>query len=482
MTSERPPLAAAIALQAALTGAALGGLYAYGITVEVMQANGWWTPFLVVQGGLLAGSFAGAFLDRRPNEGALILAEGRREDLADSHATVIQQLRNLDAERDKLDPADYDAERANLLAVGAAALRELAEGRPADDAPAAPDLTATLRELRAKHPAAFDAALEQLGVRTAGVSGEWRGAVYTLAAIAVGALLWSNAQDGSRARAPGGTMTGGDGAGMAEEAPPQAPDPQETALRNKLAQTPDDVDTWNQLTEHGLSRQNLQLAMEANSKAMELAPKHPDVRTYRAILQAFVGRRDEALQALQAVAADHPGHANAWVYQGLLQLETNPAAAATALEKAASLDPSPQIAAALAEARRRAAGGATAPPIASAPADAAPSADAKVLARGTITLGKADATGQVLFVNLKDPAGGPPLAAVRLPPGPFPQTFQITTDNVIRMGGDRPIPAKVLLTASLDGDGNAMSKEDVTAQAQIADLQPGDAELTIDLR
>ena len=100
-----------------------------------------------------------------------------------------------------------------------------------------------------------------------------------------------------------------------------------------------------------------------------------------------------------------------------------------------------------------AAASAPAPAAASAPADNTP------VASGTLTLpAGAKASGKFVFVSLRAPAGGPPLAAKRLPPGPFPMKFTVTEADKISMGGAaRPIPAEFKLKAKLDVDGNAMS-------------------------
>ena len=62
--------------------------------------------------------------------------------------------------------------------------------------------------------------------------------------------------------------------------------------------------------------------------------------------------------------------------------------------------------------------------------------------------------------SLRDPAGGPPVAAVRLPPGPFPMTFEVTSANLIAMGGARPVPATLDLSVRIDTDGNPMTRTD----------------------
>lgn len=91
----------------------------------------------------------------------------------------------------------------------------------------------------------------------------------------------------------------------------------------------------------------------------------------------------------------------------------------------------------------------------------APAPKPAVLASGVIELPKdVKATGKLVFVSLKGVGGrGPPIAAQRLPAGPFPMAFEITEANVVAMGGaKRPVPDTFVLKVTLDEDGNPMQK------------------------
>jgi hypothetical protein len=99
-------------------------------------------------------------------------------------------------------------------------------------------------------------------------------------------------------------------------------------------------------------------------------------------------------------------------------------------------------------------------PVAPAPApERAPAPSATLALSGTISFA-GPPRGQAVFVSVKDPAHpGPPLAAKKLPPGPFPLAFTLTQADVMQMGPPRAIPATVTLSVTLDGDGDAMSKD-----------------------
>jgi hypothetical protein len=112
----------------------------------------------------------------------------------------------------------------------------------------------------------------------------------------------------------------------------------------------------------------------------------------------------------------------------------------------------------------------TAPEPSPPPAPAAK--ETVVLASGTLKLAPgAKPVGKMVFVSLRAVDGrGPPIAAMRLPVGPFPQAFAITDANVVAMGGNkRPVPDTFLLKATVDADGNPMVKSpnDLVAEVTV---------------
>jgi hypothetical protein len=113
----------------------------------------------------------------------------------------------------------------------------------------------------------------------------------------------------------------------------------------------------------------------------------------------------------------------------------------------------------------------------SAPADAAA---AEI--RGRIRLAEGVEAGSgVLFVIARSGGGGPPLAVRRLDPGKFPMEFTIGPSDVMIQG--RPFAGPITLTARLDGDGNAMTREpnDLSGGVEGA-VQPGASNVEIVLK
>ena len=89
--------------------------------------------------------------------------------------------------------------------------------------------------------------------------------------------------------------------------------------------------------------------------------------------------------------------------------------------------------------------------------------------------------GAVLFVNLRIVAGaGPPSAVKRIDSPTFP--LEITLDANDAMPGleGRPLPASGVVSARLDGDGNASTRDPSEPSAQ-ADAALGEA-VTLTLR
>ncbi len=84
-------------------------------------------------------------------------------------------------------------------------------------------------------------------------------------------------------------------------------------------------------------------------------------------------------------------------------------------------------------------------------------ATGEMLISGTITAPAEVPAAKAIFVSLRDPARrGPPLAAKRLPAGPFPMEFTVTEADRPMANGD--VPATFQLKVTLDIDGNPMAK------------------------
>lgn len=447
----------------------------------------WGPPLAVVAVGAVIGL---AMVARLRTSDRAVQTQGALNDLQATHREAVEALKALETEKDKLAPADYARERDALLKRGSQALRRLEEGRPggapaptptapppaADVDPAAVQAAAArLRlELDQSGPDVFRAALGAIGMAPAaseapapaapaptapppvvpeeapGLSPAWRGAFIALIGIAVLAYL--------------ATVAGNNEIPRIGDPPPPAQSSQQVsaakeALLARVAANPGDLQAFNDLTQLAISEGDAGAAMQHNQHVLEADPANLDGRTYKAVLAAMVGMLDKSIEALDAVLADDPGHLLALTYKGLVALEAGRnAEAVEALTHAVARQPgNPALAEALSLAQQR-----LDPNAAPAPAPAAPGG---AIVSGTITLDPAKqgvvAAGDLLFVSVRSPQGGPPVASLRLPPGPFPMPFTVTSANLISMGGGPPpaVPAQLTVRAFIDRDGNAMTKE-----------------------
>jgi hypothetical protein len=130
-------------------------------------------------------------------------------------------------------------------------------------------------------------------------------------------------------------------------------------------------------------------------------------------------------------------------------------------------------------------GGAEAPPGApGAAGGAAAAASSGGPVSGTITLApeleRKVPAGAILFLIARrgEGGGGPPLAVKRIESPHFPLEFSIGPDD--RMIKAMPFAGPIQLSARLDADGNAMTRQPGDLQGQALELhQPGDSGVAI---
>jgi len=442
----------------------------------------WAIPFWVMNGAMVLANVAARRMEATDREVAMVAADTRRQDLEDSRDVVVSALRALESERDKLDSAEYERQRAELLSVGSQALRQLDGDLTPEEAPdmgiSAFERVKALRNELGKD--SFDRAVRELGLG----GGEWRGAAWTAGIIALCGALYLGAADNSTSRAPGAPMTGGESVMGSPEAP--AMDPQLAQLEQVLAEDPDNLDALNTRTRLLIERNQLPAAMADNQRVLGIAPKDKTGRAYKGLLAASVGMTDRAYAAFDELTTEDPSFAMAWIYKGLIALRNGDMdQAVPALERAVALEPSPALQQALEQARS---GGSLAA-VKTQQAPSAPPAPSQVatgdvLVSGTIVLDPAmgDVPPAPLAIAIRDPSRpGPPVAAVKLDPGTFPREFKITTANMVPMGAGRGIPDKMLISVQLDLDGNIMSRGPDEPRVEVADIQPGTEGLTITL-
>jgi len=427
----------------------------------------WGPPVVVLLVALVVGLI---FALRAQAKGADARAAedraGDREALAARKASLVEQLRLLEADRDKLDPQTFSDRHAALLAAAADALRQL-------DAPAPPA------------PAAAAPTADRAGDRRALQAGLWVAAAVAFFGV-LGVLLSGSTAE----RAPGATMTGNTQA---------AAEPAEVAAaREALAANAQDLAAINTLSYHFLTTRQLDQAMTLLDLARAIRADDPDGLLHLAILQMSVGMFDRAAPLMDQARAAQPERGRFWLWTGLLHLyQDQREQAIEAVEKSLQLgiraDEQGFARQLLAEARSPAPSPQGAP--AGAPAASAPSVGSVGAApEGGITYsgpgggearlevsvrlgdGQAAEPDKVVFVMVYANEGGrpPPVATARLRAGDLPAALRFEDGHT--MGGS-PWPAQVWVKARLDADGRpGASPGDVDSA-----LAPGGAPVSLTL-
>lgn len=334
-----------------------------------------------------------------------------------------------------------------------------------------------------------------------GMSGQLKGALTGGAVVAFGFLLFLALQDNTGVRTGDMPMTGGDAAGSAQTAnlpPPGAgrpgdpvpgvppslqpkASPRVDAARAKVAASPNDRSARAELGWALIDAEGWIDVFNNAEQLLELDPGNPDGLTQKAVVRMRMGQSEVAETLVdQALSAD-PEHGRALAWKGTLRWQAGDRGTAKAVwEKGAKLHPDggfdSLVAMANGELPASALGdgevGESTQPATQASAKPAP-------VTGTVVLPDEVPAGAVLFVYAR-PAGqaaGPPLAAVRSAPKPGANPFSVGPDDVIPMMRNRPFPSSIQLSARLDLDGNAGTKDGPTAS--MDDVAAGTTGVTL---
>lgn len=410
--------------------------------------------FVVVAVGVGVGIWLMTRAARLKAEGASTGA-ARRVELEEEHARLVAGLRADDL---------TDADRAELELAAAQVLRDLdqlevpAGDEVAGDAPdAAPESASTTTT--ATSPAAYR--------RAAWVGFAW-GVGATLGVLA---LVWLAGGD-SRLRRQGEPITGGDALRREVEIPPDFQHPGGEIPEEARAQLEQLERRWSEdrdlaaLKELTLANLALERFMEAHRWSeviLEQDPDDPDGHYAQGVVRMAMGRSQEAVERFDRVLADYPNHLLALVAKGaaLRGLGRTDQARATWEQALLVSGGQPQIEQMLAELEQR-----TQP----RPEDSStrqaqpvqPEIDPAASYRVELTCGGDRPEAGTLFVILRGPSsageGGPPIAVQRLDDPTLPAAISLSRADSM-MGSD--LPAEATLIARWDGDGNALTREDL---------------------
>jgi hypothetical protein len=276
-----------------------------------MTQTEWLPGVIVLAVGLVIGV---VFLLRLRKGGSLASSDtgDRLADLERRAQLILDQLKELNADRHHLESAQFEGEKSRLEHEAASALRardEYARGLAASaratakaEAAVASATPAPPRGWLAQHPQLKGAI--------------WGGGV-VLFFVVLGLLLGQEQKPRQ------------EGAGATGKTPPMASASQgeqqedpgvKEALANYQAH-PDSVDAISRLSHELINHQDFEEASRLTERGLGMDPFHVESRIHRAVLSAIRGDRENGEKMLQHLANIYPNAHEGRLYLGLLALQ-----------------------------------------------------------------------------------------------------------------------------------------------------------------
>lgn len=430
----------------------------------------WTSASVILAAGLTLGGLV-VFFFRRRKSSPQVAGDLRRKDLVAKRDALLQQLRGPD-----LAPG----ERTRLELETAQVLRTL------DEAPVSAAL-------------AGGAEATPSPVASAAMSPAIKGFLWGAGSVAALAGLFYFVMQQSTPRQEGAPVTGATGAMASAQgkAPaPQQNDPMVAQLEAAVQRDPDNLQLHDDLAQAYLERNNLMAVFEQTKIVLAKAPNDSRALTFQGLVRMAMGETENAVNMLQQATKADPKNLDGWVALAWVYAQSNRMKdAESTMAEAAKQSPNDrarleqvleqmkQHVAQMASQPAQPAGGplpeghpsidgsptpaAGAAPPASSPA----SAPASGVVRVTVNLDpSANLNSGVLFVMVRNPQGGPPIAAKRVVVMSFPTTVEISAADSM-MG--QPLPASFRLEARLDTDGDPMTHPPTDPSAAQDGVKPG---------
>lgn len=428
----------------------------------------WTSAIIILVAGLILGALCVMYFRRRKSppidDGAL-----QRKDLEAKRDALLQQLRGPDLAA---------SERTRLELETAQVLRALDETTSRSSAH---------EEARSPSTAAMNPAV--------------KGFLWGAGSVAALAGLLYFVSQQSTPRQQGGSVTGAIQTATPQaqsqgQAAQQAPDPMVLQLEAAVQRDPNNLQLRNDLAQAYLERDNLMAVFEQTKFVLEKSPNDSRALTFQGLVRMAMGESETALRMLQKATKADPRNLDGWVSLAWVYAQNNRMTEAEATMKEA-MNQSPKDRARLEQVFEQmkqqvaqVAANGTAPSqlpeghpnIDNAPAaapGAAPSAPTAGAVHVTINLdpGAKTRTG-IVFVIVRNPAGGPPIAVKRVIATSFPTRVDVSSADSM-MG--QQLPASFRLEARLDTDGDPLTRPPSDPTASQEGVTPG-ANVTLALK
>ncbi|WP_224362229.1 tetratricopeptide repeat protein [Hyalangium versicolor] len=285
------------------------------------QQTNWWPGLIALAISLLCGA-AYMLLQRGKGGGKAASPEPQRDGVLDDldrrAQSLIEQLKELVADKHSLAPEQFEAEKSRLEREAAAALRArdeyLNQRKPGTSG--APGSSAPAHGQAAPAPTGFAARNPQM------VGALW-GAGVVLFFGALGYLLVSNQQtrtDGMEATGKVPSAQGGMGQQQQQQMPSE--DEELTAAKERLAANPNDLEASAFVGHEMIRTRELEQAEKITNKALAVDPFHVESRVHLGVLHALRGDLQAAEAELLELADTYPGAQEALLFLGFINLQS----------------------------------------------------------------------------------------------------------------------------------------------------------------
>lgn len=292
-----------------------------------------WTPGLLVLAVGVITAVLFLLTQRRKGAGTPEPKNGALEDLERRYQSLIEQLKELAADKHSLAPERYEAERSRLELEAAAALRARDEHLKKQQGGA-----------EGSHP--------KLPVSAAGgLSPQLKGALWGGGVVLFFAVLAFVLMSELKPREDDQAATGRVPPGMGQQGEQQQEDPELTEAMERLRNNPGDLDAAALLSHELIRRQMYEEADRVTTRAMSLDPFNVELRVHKGVLRAVRGDEAGAEQELMKLVDTYPDAQEALLFLGAIAMRRGDKAKALesferfAVEVPANMHPPPLLAA-----------------------------------------------------------------------------------------------------------------------------------------